>query len=171
MLSRMTLALVAICVLLASSVSAETGKIGIVDTQQAIVSTEMGKKAKETLEQKLRSAQSQLQPKIERLQQMEKELQEMQAVLSKEARQKKQFDIVELKSQLETEMQGFQQQIQLDEARLMQPLVEKFQTVVDEIGRSQGYAVIFDRQTPGIMYSREALDITDLAVAEFDKKD
>jgi len=92
-------------------------------------------------------------------------------VLSKEARQKKQFDIVELKSQLETEMQGFQQQIQLDEARLMQPLVEKFQTVVDEIGRSQGYAVIFDRQTPGIMYSREALDITDLAVAEFDKKD
>ena len=80
MLSRMTLALVAICVLLASSVSAETGKIGLVDTQQALLSTELGKKAKEELEQKLRSAQSQLQPKIDRLQQMEKELQEMQAV-------------------------------------------------------------------------------------------
>ena len=94
----------------------------------------------------------------------------MQHVLSKEALQKKQFDLMEMKSQIETEGQGLEQQFKRDQARLMQPLLEKFATIVDEIGRKQGFSLILERQDPGIMYSREALDITDLTVAEFNKK-
>ncbi len=145
-------------------------KIGVIDVQQALVSTEEGKKVKEDLERKVRAAEAQIQPKIQRLQETQKELQEMQHVLSKEALQKKQFDLMEMKTQIETEGQGLEQQFKLDQARLMQPLLEKFATVVDEIGRKKGFALILERQDPGIMYSREALDITDLAVAEFNKK-
>ncbi len=94
----------------------------------------------------------------------------MQPVLSKEALQKKQFDLVEQKSQLENEGQGLEQQLKLDQARLMQPLLEKFAKIIDEIGREKGLALILDRQDPGILFSRETLDITDLAVAEFNKK-
>lgn len=144
--------------------------IGVIDVQQALVSTEEGKKVKEELERKVRAAESQLQPKIQRLQEMQKELQEMQPVLSKEALQKKQFDLVEQKSQLENEGQGLEQQLKLDQARLMQPLLEKFAKIIDEIGREKGFALILDRQDPGILFSRETLDITDLAVAEFNKK-
>jgi len=144
--------------------------IGVIDVQQALVSTEGGKKVKEELERKVRAAESQLQPKIQRLQEMQKELQEMQPVLSKEALQKKQFDLVEQKSQLENEGQGLEQQLKLDQARLMQPLLEKFAKIIDEIGREKGLALILDRQDPGILFSRETLDITDLAVAEFNKK-
>lgn len=144
--------------------------IGVIDVQQALVSTEEGKKVKEELERKVRAAESQLQPKIQRLQEMQKELQEMQPVLSKEALQKKQFDLVEQKSQIENEGQGLEQQLKLDQARLMQPLLEKFAEIIDGIGREKGFSLILDRQDPGILYSREALDITDLAVAEFNKK-
>ena len=144
--------------------------IGVIDVQQALVSTEEGKKVKEELERKVRAAESQLQPKIQRLQEMQKELQEMQPVLSKEALQKKQFDLVEQKSQIENEGQGLEQQLKLDQARLMQPLLEKFAKIIDEIGREKGLALILDRQDPGILFSRETLDITDLAVAEFNKK-
>lgn len=144
--------------------------IGVIDVQQALVSTEEGKKVKEELERKVRAAESQLQPKIQRLQEMQKELQEMQPVLSKEALQKKQFDLVEQKSQIENEGQGLEQQLKLDQARLMQPLLEKFAKIIDEIGREKGFALILDRQDPGILFSRETLDITDLAVAEFNKQ-
>ena len=144
--------------------------IGVIDVQQALVSTEEGKKIKEELERKVRAAESQLQPKIQRLQEMQKELQEMQPVLSKEALQKKQFDLVEQKSQIENEGQGLEQQLKLDQARLMQPLLEKFAKIIDGIGREKGFSLILDRQDPGILFSRETLDITDLAVAEFNKK-
>lgn len=145
-------------------------KIGVIDVQQALVSTNQGQKAKEDLERKVRAAEAQLQPKIKRLQETQKELQEMQHVLSKDAIQKKQFDLMEMKTQIETEGQGLEQQFKLDQARLMQPLLEKFASIVDEIGRKHGFALILERQNPMIMYSREALDITDLAVAEFNKK-
>ena len=145
-------------------------KIGVIDVQQALVSTAEGKKVKEDLERKVRAAEAQIQPKIQLLQETQKELQEMQHVLSKEALQKKQFDLMEMKSQIETEGQGLEQQFKLDQARLMQPLLEKFASTIDEIGRTKGFSLILDRQDPGIMYSREVLDITDLAVAEFDKK-
>ena len=42
--------------------------------------------------------------------------------------------------------------------------------VVDEIGRKEGFSLILLRGGPGIMYSREALDITDLVVEAFNKK-
>ena len=111
-----------------------------------------------------------MQPKIEHFQQLQKEMQEMQHVLSKEAMQKRQFDLVELKGQLENESAGLEQQLKLDEVRLTSPLREKFVLVVDEIGRTEGFSLILLRGAPGIMYSREALDITDLVVDVFNKK-
>ena len=108
--------------------------------------------------------------KLPELKQLQKELQEMQHVLSKDAMQKRQFDLVELKGQLENESAGLEQQLKLDEARLTSPLREKFVEVVDEIGRNEGFSLILLRGAPGIMYSREALDITDLVIKTFNSK-
>jgi Skp family chaperone for outer membrane proteins len=97
-------------------------------------------------------------------------MREMQHVLSKDALQQRQFDLVELKGQLENESEGLEQQLKLEEARLSAPLREKFVQVVEEIGRTQGFSLILLRGAPGIMYSREALDITDLVIEAFNKK-
>ena len=111
-----------------------------------------------------------MQPKVEHFQQLQKEMREMQHVLSKDALQQRQFDLVELKGQLENESAGLEQQLKLDEVRLTAPLREKFVSVVDEIGREQGFSLILLRGAPGIMYSREALDITALVVEAFNEK-
>jgi outer membrane protein len=145
-------------------------KIGVIDLEQAWSSTEEGKEVRDQLQRKLRAAEAKMQPMIENFQQLQKEMQEMQHVLSKDALQKRQFDLVELKGQLENESAGLEQQLKLEEARLTSPLREKFVAVVDEIGRDKGFSLILLRGAPGIMYSREALDITDLVVEAFNKK-
>jgi outer membrane protein len=145
-------------------------KIGVIDLEQAWSSTDEGKEVRDQLQRKLRAAEAKMQPMIESFQQLQKEMQEMQHVLSKEALQKRQFDLVELKGQLENESAGLEQQLKLEEARLTSPLREKFVAVVDEIGRKEGFSLILLRGAPGIMYSREALDITDLVVEAFNKK-
>jgi outer membrane protein len=145
-------------------------KIGVIDLEQAWSSTEEGKEVRDQLQRKLRAAEAKMQPMIENFQQLQKEMQEMQHVLSKDALQKRQFDLVELKGQLENESAGLEQQLKLEEARLTSPLREKFVEVVDEIGRGKGFSLILLRGTQGLMYSREALDITDLVVEAFNKK-
>ena len=64
------LVLVLSAALLGWGLGAEDGqvKIGVIDVQQALVSTEEGKKVKEDLERKVRAAEAQIQPKIQRLQ-------------------------------------------------------------------------------------------------------
>ena len=145
-------------------------KIGVVDIELAWSSTDAGKGAMTQLQGMVRAAEAKMRPKMEHFEQLKREMQEMQHVLSKEALQKRQFDLVELKGQLENESAGIDQQLKLEQARLMQPLQEKLQQVVDEIGRKQGFSLILVRGTPGIIYSREALDITDLVVEAFNEQ-
>ena len=150
--------------------NAESVKIGVIDLQQAIVSTEDGRKVREELEGKAASAQKQLQPKLQKFQDMQAEMKEMQPVLSEEALQKKQFDLMELQQQIQNEGQGLEQQLKMDEARLMAPLQEKFVAVVEKIGKDKKFSLILLRGAPGVAYAGETLDITDLVIEEFNKK-
>lgn len=144
-------------------------KIGMIDVEQAMFSTNEGRGVRDQLQRKARAAEAQMQPKVEHFQQLQKEMQEMQHVLSKEAMQKRQFDLVDLKGQLENEVTGFQQQLKVEEARLVAPLYEMLNDVVTEIGREKGFSLIIQRGPP-VIYSREALDITDLVIEAVNKR-
>jgi len=144
-------------------------KIGVVDMEQAILSTDEGKKVRDELEAKIRDADGQLRPKVQRLQEMQKELEEMQHVLSKDALERRQFDFIEARNQLENDSRGMEQQVKLDRARLLKPLQDKFVSIVEQVGRDNGFSMIMLRSAPGIVYSREALDVTDLVVEKFNQ--
>lgn len=142
-------------------------KFGVIDMEQAILSTHEGKAVREELESRIRDADSQLRPKVQRLQEMQKELEEMQHVLSKDALERRQFDFIEARNQLENDSRGMEQQVKLDRARLLKPLQDKFIAIVEKVGRDNAFSIIMLRSSPGIMYAREALDITDLVVEQF----
>ena len=60
-------------------------KIGIVDLEQAVTSTEEGKAAREEFERKMRAAQGQLQPMIDQYQEMLADVESKKIVLSDSA--------------------------------------------------------------------------------------
>ena len=145
-------------------------KIGVIDMEQAIFSTSEGRAVREEFERKIRDADSKLRPQVQRLQEMQQELEEMKHVLSKDALERRQFDYLEAKNRFETDSRGMEQQIKLDQARLFKPLQDKFITTVQKVGRDNSFSIIMRRSMPGIMYSREALDITDLVVEKFNSR-
>jgi Skp family chaperone for outer membrane proteins len=53
---------------------------------------------------------------------------------------------------------------------MLAPLQSKLQGIIESIGKEQGFTLILSRNNPYVMYSREALDITDMVVARFNKK-
>ncbi len=145
-------------------------KNGIVDLEQAVTSTEEGKAAREEFERKMRAAQAQLQPMIDQYQEMLADVESKKFVLSDSALREKQLDLVERQNEIRNKQQEIKGQLEIDRERLISPMRDKLQAVISEIGRRENFSLIMLRSAPGVIYTREALDITDLVIETFNKQ-
>jgi outer membrane protein len=145
-------------------------KIGIVDVDEAISSTAEGKAARDELARKQREAQAQIQPLLERLKEMEDDFKAKRFVISDEARFQKQLDLAEVQNEIESKVKELKGQLQVDQERLRGPLLAKLGEIVEEVGKSGGYTMILHRAAPGLLYAREALDVTDLVIEKYNQK-
>ncbi len=149
---------------------AEDVKIAVVDLDQAINATEQGKKAREELQGKQKQAEGQLKPMYEKGKALAEEIQSKRFVLSEEALRKKQLDLAEIQSDLRAKGAELEGQFKVDYERLVGPLRDKLLGIITDFGKEQGYTLILERNTPGVIYAKEALDITDEVVQRFNKK-
>ena len=145
-------------------------KIGVVDIDQAISSTKEGKAAREEFARKQREAEGELQPMYERYKALEDELKAKKFVLSDEALFQKQLDLAEMRNQIQNKMKELEGQLKVDQKRLEGPLTAKLVGIIEDVGKSKGFTLIIRRGTPGILYTREALDITDLVIEKYNAK-
>jgi len=166
------LLLVALVALLgwATGAQDEPIKIGVVDVDQAMNSTEEGKAAREEFSRKQREADAEVQPMADRFRELQEELKGKKYVLSDEALFGKQVELAELQNRIDNKIKELQGQLKIDQGRLEAPLRAKLLEIVEEIGKEQGFTLIMARDTPGVMYTREAIDITDEVVVRFDRK-
>jgi outer membrane protein len=145
-------------------------KIGVVDIDQAISSTDEGKAAREEFARKQREAETQMQPLLDRYKSVDEELKAKKFVLSDEALFQKQLDMAEMRNQIQSKYKELQGQMEVDQRRLEGPLVAKLSSIIEDIGKSQGFTLILRRGSPGLLYTREALDITDIVIEKYNKK-
>ena len=144
--------------------------IGVVDLEQAITSTNEGREAREEFDRKKRLLEQQLIPLMEQYQEGLKEFEAKKFVLSDDAKFQKQLDMAELQNQIENKRKEVGGQLQLDRERLIKPLRDKLVKIVEEVGRDEGFSLILHRGAPGIMYTKEALDVTDMIIEKFNKQ-
>lgn len=145
-------------------------RIAVVDIDQAINATDQGKQARDELEKKRKAAEAQLKPMMEKGKAMAEEIQSKRFVLSEEALYQKQLDLAELQNDARARMGELEGQFKVDSERLVGPLRQKLVGIINDIGKDEGFTLILERNTPGVLYSREALDITDLVIERFNKK-
>ena len=145
-------------------------RIGIVDIDQAISSTEEGKAAREEFARKQREAEAELQPMYERYKALEDELKAKKFVLSDEALFQKQLDLAEIQNEIESKVAELKGQLQVDEQRLKGPLLAKLGGIIEALGKDNGFTMILRRGAPGLLFAREALDVTDLVIEKYNQK-
>jgi outer membrane protein len=153
-----------------TAASDEGVKIGVVDIDQAISSTTEGKAAREEFARKQRDAEAKVQPMIEKYQALEEDLKQKKFVLSDEALFQKQLDLAQMRNEIETKMKELETQLQLDQKRLEGALTKKLVEVIESAGKEAGFTIIMRRGSPGLLYTREALDITDLIIKKYNQK-
>ena len=78
--------------------------------------------------------------------------------------------VKEMRNDIQASMKAIEGQMKVDQKRLEGPLVAKLGEIIEDVGKSQGFTMILRRGAPGVLYTREALDITDTVIEKYNSK-
>lgn len=145
-------------------------KLGYMDVQRAIQSTEAGKKAKKELESEYNGKKKKLEAKEKDLKKMQEELEKKAMLLSAEEREKRQRDFQEEFMKYQKLAAQSQKEIGERERELTGPIIEKMMKTVQKIAEEENYAMIFTKAEQTLIWAKKEYDVTDKVIKAFEKE-
>lgn len=153
----------------ASALAEDQVRLAIVDVTRALANSKEGKVAEKAITALMEKRRESLRPDEEELRRLSEEYQAQQFVLSKDALRERELDIVKRRNDLERNMAAAREDIEIEERKRMQPLLQRVQKVLKDLGREKGFTVILEKSSPGMLYFEDGLDITDLVTQRLDE--
>ncbi len=142
-------------------------RIGVVDTQRAIMETEDGLRAQATLKKLFDSRQRELDRKQDELEKERDDIEKQKGVLSKEALAKRIDKWQREMVQLQTVFVEYNKELQKKQGELTQPIFQKAMGLIRRIATQEGFDVIVDKQA--VPYVRSDLDVTDKLITLYNQ--
>ncbi len=149
---------------------ADDAKVAVVDMQKAIQTVEAGKKAKTQMEKEIKNKEKEIQTEETALKKATEDFQKQTAVLSDEAKAKKQGEIQERIMKYQQMRGRAQSDLQQKEIELTKPIVEKLRTLISELGKSKGYTLVLEKNEQTVLYSLDKDDLTNELIAQYNSK-
>jgi outer membrane protein len=153
-----------------SDAHASSGKYGVVDMQQVILTVEEGKTARAQLETEIKAKEAELNKQKQELDKMNKDWKDQAALLSEDARMKKQQEFQEKFLALRNAEMEFQANIKRKEQKATQQIAAKVAQVVDQIARNKKLVAVFETNSAGLLYLETPVDLTQEVITEYGKK-
>jgi outer membrane protein len=147
--------------------SAQSMRVGVVDTQRAVMETEDGLRMQATLKKLFDSRQRELDKKQEDLQKEKDDLDKQREVLSKAAFAKRADKWQREMVQLQTVFVEYNKELQKKQGELTQPIFQKAMGIIRRLATQEGFDVVVDKQA--VPYSRSDLDVTDRVITMYNQ--
>jgi outer membrane protein len=161
------LSLVIALMAVALPASAQSMRVGVVDTQRAVMETEDGLRMQATLKKLFDSRQRELDKKQEDLQKEKDDLDKQRDVLSKAAFAKRADKWQREMVQLQTVFVEYNKELQKKQGELTQPIFQKAMNIIRRLATQEGFDVVVDKQA--VPYSRSDLDVTDRVITLYNQ--
>lgn len=158
---RLVLAGIMALGLAAGTASAADVKIGYVDMQRALNSSEAGKEAKEQLAARLKKYQDEINGKQDELKKLKDELEKQGMLLSETARAGKERDYQLKLKEFQRFTKDAQDELQGKDEEFTRKILEEMDKVIKEYGRTNGYAFIFAKNDSLMVYANDKADVTE----------
>src|SRR4051794_8153154 len=155
-------ALVALASFLFSGVASAQTKVGVVDVQRAVASTEDGLRAQATLKKLFDSRQQELNKKQTDLQRQREELDKQAKVLPKDGLTKRIDEWQKQMMELQAIFLEYNKELEKKQKELTDPVFEKILAIIKRIATSENIDLVLDKAT--VAYVRTDLDLTDKAI-------
>lgn len=141
-------------------------KVGVVSSDEVLQNSEVGKKTMADLKAKVESKERDIQRQNEEIKRMGDDYQKKSAALSAEARAKAQSELETKARKMMEDQQGFAQQLDVEQKKLMEPLFKVFTQVVGDYAKKNGFSLIIDKRAA--LYHASGLDVTAEITKDFD---
>lgn len=153
-----------------SAWAAESFKVGFIDAQKVLESTERGKKARADLQEYVQSREKLLEIDRQDIRKMEEELAKQEALLSEESRRKKQQEYQLKAERFQRRALEMNREIQEKQLELVRDFRKELEIVVQDIAKKEGYDLILDRDIDAgpILFAREQYDLTPRIIQAMD---
>src|SRR5215472_9540436 len=145
-----------------SAAGPNSGKIGIVNIQDAIIATNEGKKEFDALQQRIAPKQNELKNLNDEVENMKKDLQAKQDKLNEDERNKQVKNLEVKQKTLQRNYEDAQNEFQQAEQEVVNRIGGKMLNVLEKYAKTNGYAVILDvsnPQTP-VLWASQGTNIT-----------
>jgi Skp family chaperone for outer membrane proteins len=140
----------------------------VIDFQKLIQNSQRGQE----IQKKLEAIGKQKQEKIDQMQQevekLEKEL--LTPALNQQTKEQKAIQLDEKRTNLKRFVEDAQNEFEKQYRGEMLGLQKEIMPMVQELGKSLGYSLIYDLSSSGISYVDKSIDITDKMIEEYNKK-
>jgi outer membrane protein len=146
-------------------------KIGVIQTQSAMVSTKDGQKAVQELDTRLQPRKAGLERKAAEVRELQDRLQRGGAAMAEAARQDLTRQIDAKTKSYNRDMQDAQDEYEQENRKLLQELSTRMTSVISKYAVDHGYSVILDVSNPNtpVMYVSNTVDVTRDIIDLYDK--
>jgi outer membrane protein len=151
--------------------SGASGKIGVINVRQAIVTTSEGKQASAELQSQFAARQTELENLNKQITELRQRLAAGQATLSQDeqARLTRQGEL--LARQLQRKQDEYQEDVNASQGDVIDKIGRKMIDVLDRYARENGYVAILDSsaQNTPILYASNQIDVTQDIIRLYDQ--
>jgi outer membrane protein len=146
------------------SLAADVAKIGIIDLQKILETSDAGKSIQNDLKTQKDKMESDLKQKGAEIENIGKRLERESMVMSKDMREEKEREQRIKINDFKTLQKKYRSELQKLEVELMGGLQEDLKNLIDSIGKKDGYLMIINKL--GVLYAPSSIDITDKVIQQ-----
>jgi outer membrane protein len=144
-------------------------KVAIIDSQKAFDRSAEGRKVVALLQEKEDEIKAGIKQREEEINGLKLKLASQKLTLKEEALKQLQLEI----DQKVADQKKYEQDSSADfdqyKAKLIKKIRDSLLVIVDELVKEQGYDLVFDLSSSGLIYFQPALDITEEVIKRFDE--
>lgn len=147
-------------------------KIGYIDSARIFAEYKGTEDAQRSFDEEVAAWEKQAAAMKAELDSLQAEYQAQSLILSDTRKQEKNQLISAKQSDYEAFVQsvwGPQGKLAAKNSELIQPIIEKINVVLQKIGDEEGYTIVFDASSGGIVYASEGIDLTDRVLEELNR--
>jgi len=168
----------AVCGIFAASArpgwAAEAFKMGVVDPQAVLENSKAGRKALDALKDYAASRQKLLAKDEEELKGLEGQMKSQEGGLSEAQKREKQAQFRTKIQDYQKRVQDFNQELAVKQKELVDEYMKKIQAATKAVAEKHGISLVVDKGSEAtikiVIYNKEAIDLTEQVVKEFDKR-
>ena len=147
---------------------ADAAKVGVVDLQKALNLSKAGKEAKGRITERVKEVEGKVEKQQNELKALKEELEKQAVLLSAEARATKERDYQQKLKDFQRYTKDRQEELQQLDAQYTNQIVEKLLDMAQEMAKKEGFDILLERGSGGVIYSADAIDLTEKLIAASD---